>query len=107
MWIIYNKFLPRRNFFAINLFGVIFVRKDWRKLNPVERNHEYIHTLQQRELLFVGFYLWYVLEWLFRLILHRNATKAYFAIRFEQEAYAHQSELNYVSKRKHYNWLKI
>ena len=46
-------------FYAINLFGIIFTEQE---LNAAELNHERIHTAQQRELLYIGFYLWYVLE---------------------------------------------
>jgi len=41
-------------FYAINLFGIIFTVQE---LNAVELNHERIHTAQQRELLYIGFYL--------------------------------------------------
>ena len=42
-------------FYAIDLFGIIFTVQE---LNAVELNHERIHTAQQRELLYIGFYLW-------------------------------------------------
>ena len=51
-------------------------------------------TAQQRELLYIGFYLWYVLEWLFLLAKYHNGLKAYFHIRFEKEAYNHQDDLD-------------
>ena len=47
------------NFYAINLFSVVF---SIGPLSPVESNHEYIHTLQQRELLFIPFYLIYLAD---------------------------------------------
>ena len=84
-------------FYAINLFGIIFTVQE---LNAVELNHERIHTAQQRELLYIGFYLWYVLEWLFLLAKYRNGLKAYFHIRFEKEAYNHQDDLDYLSNRQ-------
>ena len=46
-------------FYAINLFGIIFTVQE---LNAAELNHERIHTAQQRELLYIGFYLWYMFE---------------------------------------------
>lgn len=103
MKIIQNRVLPfGRNFLAINLFGIVFAKG---KLNVVTQNHEYIHTIQQREMLFVFFYLWYVLEWLIHLIRHRNINKAYRMISFEKEAYANQHNLNYRNQRKPYAWL--
>jgi len=86
---------------AINLFGVVFSK---RPLTRVEENHEYIHTLQQRELLYLGFYLLYLLEWLFKMMRYRNFLKAYFSLSFEREAYDNQSLLNYRKKRRLWAW---
>ena len=57
--LIHNRFLPFGPFLAINLFGIIFVRKG-RAFAPVDLNHERIHTRQMRELLYVPFYLIYI-----------------------------------------------
>ncbi|MDY4626869.1 MAG: hypothetical protein SO442_09785, partial [Prevotella sp.] len=88
-------------FYAINIFGIIFSVQE---LNAEELNHERIHTAQQRELLYVGFYVWYALEWLCLLIKYRNGIKAYFNFRFEKEAYRHQNNLLYLKFRKHYHY---
>lgn len=93
--------LLKKSFFAINLFGFIFAR---RELTPVELNHERIHTAQQRELLYVGFYLWYVIEWGILFLIYRNMLQAYHHIRFEREAYRHQADMNYLSNRRHYRY---
>lgn len=104
MKIIILRRLPMpRSFIALNLFGVVFSRQ---KLTPEWQNHEYIHTLQQCEMLYLFFYLWYAVEWLLKLILYRNATKAYFQISFEREAYHNQKNLDYKNHRKHYAWWK-
>lgn len=89
------------DFLAINMFGFILAV---RPLNPVELNHELIHTAQMVELGFVVFYLWYVVEWLWLLLKYRDGTKAYFNIRFEREAYRHQNDLNYLRGRKHFRY---
>lgn len=89
------------DFLAINLFGVIFSREE---LSPTDLNHELIHTAQQRELLFVPFYLWYVIEWLVLMAKYRDRLTAYYHIRFEQEAYRHQNDLNYLQRRRHYRY---
>ena len=91
------------NYLAICLFGFVF---SVRPLNTRELNHELIHAAQQKELLYIPFFIWYGIEWLILYIKYRNATKAYFHIRFEEEAYAHQSDLNYLSNRKHYHFNK-
>ena len=101
---IYNRFIPFGSFVAINLFGFIFVRKGER-LTTTGLRHEHIHTRQMREMLFLGFYLWYVVEWLVRLLQYRNGLRAYYAISFEREAYQHQHEPNYLEQRRHFAWL--
>ena len=88
-----------KSYLAICLFGLIF---SVRPLNRYEYNHERIHAAQQKELLYLPFFLWYVIEWLVLLIRFRDGKKAYFNIRFEKEAYHHQDDLNYLKKRKHY-----
>ena len=90
-----------KDFLAICLFGFIF---SVRPLNAAEINHELIHSAQQRELLYLPFFIWYGIEWLVMFLKYRDSTKAYFHIRFEQEAYRHQSDLNYLKKRKHYRY---
>ena len=96
-----RRFPIKGGFYAINLFGVIFTVQE---LSAVELNHERIHTAQQRELLFIGFYLWYVVEWLLLLVRYRNGIKAYFNIRFEKEAYNHQNDLEYLTHRLRYRY---
>ena len=96
-----RRFPIKGGFYAINIFGIIFSVQE---LNAEELNHERIHTAQQRELLYVGFFVWYALEWLCLLIKYRNGIKAYFNIRFEKEAYRHQNNLLYLKFRKHYHY---
>lgn len=104
MKVIYNRFFPFGNFFATNIFGIIFCRSDKGRLTDVTKNHEYIHTLQQREMLFVGFTLWYVIEWLYRLAKCRNFMQAYYDLYFEREAYKMERDLGYAQRRKHFGW---
>ena len=106
MKIFYNRHFPFRRFWAINILGVIIARIVLGRLCVVDCNHEYIHTLQQRELLFVGFYLLYVCEWLVKLAYYRNFYDAYRNLSFEREAYDNQYKLDYSSTRRHYAWLK-
>lgn len=102
MVIIYNNIIPFKGFKAINLFGIIFARK---QLNQIDINHENIHTAQMKELLYIGFYIWYLIEWILRLILVKDSMKAYKMISFEVEAYKEQDNLDYLRNRKHFNWL--
>ena len=104
MKIIHNKWIPfGRGMYAINLFGIIFTKQH---LSRIDENHEYIHTLQQRELLFVFFYLFYVTEWIVRVIQTRSFIKGYLRISFEREAYENQRQLDYRETRKFLAWSK-
>ena len=104
MRIINNHILPfGKNYAAINLFGVVFAKK---RLNRVALNHEYIHTLQQREMLFLFFFLRYGLEWIFRTVQYWSPTKGYYHISFEREAYMNQQNLAYRQERKLYSWVR-
>ena len=103
MKIIINNILPPKGFKCINLFGILFCRK---QLKKIDINHETIHTKQMQELLYIFFYLWYVIEYLVKLIIYRNTKLAYRNISFEREAYQNQYNLDYLNNRKHYSWFK-
>lgn len=106
MKIVYNKWIPFKGFFAINLFGTYFIRDDNREVEVLETtiNHESIHAAQMREMGYIFFYIWYFIEWLIRLLI--NGRYAYYCLSFEQEARDNQFDNNYLKNRKHYNWLK-
>ena len=101
-----SRFIPFGSYIAINLFGFIIIRKG-RCLYGRDINHELIHSRQQMELLWVFFYVWYFVEWVVRLIQYRNTSKAYYNISFEREAYAKQSEIGYLRRRKAYSWWRF
>lgn len=100
MKVIRNRLLPiGKRYGAINLFGVLFAKRDMRLTLEVI-NHERIHTAQMRELLYIPFYILYVLEWLWRVIQSRGDTyKAYKQISFEREAYDRGPDLSYLPRR--------
>jgi hypothetical protein len=103
MKIIRNKFIPFPSYKCVNLFGVLFVRP---KATISQRtiNHEQIHTAQMKELGYIGFYLLYVLEWLYLFARCRNAHDAYHMISFEIEARLCEIHDTYLSYRLHYCW---
>lgn len=105
MKIIRNKYIPFEGFKAINLFGILFVRGNAR-IDDQTLRHEEIHTYQMKEMCYIFFYLWYVIEWLTRLIRLRDSKKAYRNISFEKEAYGNQTDLNYEKNRKLFSWFK-
>ena len=92
-----NRIFPFGTYKAINLCGLVFTKMP---LAPHELNHEMIHSRQLVELFVIGFYLWYVVEWGIRLIYYRNMNRAYRNICFEREAYANETNLNYLKQRK-------
>ena len=93
--------MPLKRFNAINILGMLFAHKD-AELDERLINHERIHPRQMLEMLVVGFYLWYVIEWLIRLTMKGNA---YRNISFEREAYANEGNLSYLQQRKPFAWL--
>lgn len=102
MKIIYNSIIPFPGYKAINLFGILFVRRGCH-MNETDLNHEAIHTAQMKEMLYVFFYLWYVIEWIVRLFMKGNA---YRNISFEREAYLNQSYLLYLKERRRFGWFE-
>ena len=104
MRIIYNNIIPVKGFSAINLFGVLFVRK-WVVVSERMLNHERIHSAQMRELLYVFFYVFYVLEWIVKLFKYR--LKSYYNISFEREAYQNEKNPDYLSRRNFFAWFKF
>lgn len=79
------------------LFPFILVRQP--NPSPTLLNHERIHLRQQLELGVLLFYLWYVLEYLFRRFQYRDHYTAYRNISFEREAYGHDKNLTYLHTR--------
>ena len=121
MKVIYNKFIPFPGFFAVNLFGIMFVREEFknRKISKTTYNHESIHSEQMldfvggnNKLLILGgiiFYILYFIEWLIKLIISGftlGKVRAYRSISFEQEAFANEKNFKYLPNRKRFNWLK-
>ena len=66
-------------------------------------NHERIHSEQIKEMLYIPFYIWYVIEWFIRLFMKGNAYKN---ISLEREAYHNDRDFSYLSKRECYSFIK-
>lgn len=93
---------------AITLLPIgIFYRSEEVRENREIRNHELIHWKQQIEMICLLFYLWYLLEYLIRLIRSGDHQKAYRGIGFEQEAKKYEADAEYLSGRKPYHWLRF
>jgi len=99
---IYNNIIPFKGFAAINLCGVLFVRKNV-ILSDRIINHEEIHTSQMKELWYIFFYVWYLLEWLIKLF--KYGLGSYRNISFERETYGNAMKMDYIQERKKFSFL--
>lgn len=104
MIIVKNKIIPFGSYTTINLFGILFTKSDY--LSPITINHERIHTKQMLELLIVGYYLWYIIEYIIVRFCHKKQNDAYHDISFEEEAHNNDDNLHYLDNRKHFAWRK-
>ena len=89
------------------IFPFILLREKSLKENTVLINHERIHLRQQAELLIIPFYVWYITEYLIRLIIFHDAKRAYRSISFEREAYNNDTNLKYIYTRPFWNFAKF
>lgn len=102
MIIVVLPFMKRR---GMAIFPFVFFKHASGADEPVLVNHEKIHLQQQKELLVLPFYLFYLINYLYNLIQMLNHEQAYRSIIFEKEAYDHQSEVDYLQKRKPYSFI--
>ncbi|WP_415328445.1 hypothetical protein [Chryseobacterium sp. MMS23-Vi53] len=106
MIIVCQKPLKKLKINGIALFPFIFIRRLEDKENNVLINHEKIHLRQQLEMLIIFFYIFYVIEYYYWVFKLKNTDSAYRRISFEREAYANESNLNYLKERKFWNFRK-
>lgn len=127
MWIIKNNIIPFKGFAAMNILGLLFVRKNVR-LTPRLLRHEKIHSVQQYEIMMVSAILaliastmwqgwWYllivvampllmyILAWLIALVLPPYDS-AYKDSPFEREAKANENNPDYLLTRKFMYFLR-
>ncbi len=105
MILVFKHFF-RKNYVGLSLWPFIILREASYKQDEVLLHHERIHLKQQQELLLLGFYIWYFLEWLFRTLWYFDSYRAYQNISFEREAYANEENLSYIKTRKAYSFLQ-
>ena len=109
MKVVYTKHFPFKGYAAINLFGILFVRKDCKdQVDDQMIRHESIHFEQMKEMLWIFFYLWYGIEYLVITFActHDDQNGQYHEISFEEEAHNNDMDENYLKNRKHYAWVK-
>ena len=105
MFLIVSKYLIPKGYRGMAVFPFVLMKYDFDKTNGVFVNHEKIHLRQQLELLIIPFFIWYVFEFLFRLIQYKNKDLAYRNISFEREAYHNETNLNYLKNRSFFQFL--
>lgn len=93
---IFKFVLRMKNIAGIAFFPFIFVPKNAFVTKRL-LNHERIHLRQQLEMLVIPFYFVYIFELI---------TKGYMNISFEKEAYANDKDLDYLKKRKLFEFRK-
>lgn len=106
MFLIVSKYLIPKGYRGMTVFPFVILREKMGLEIPVLLNHEKIHLRQQLELLVLPFFIWYVLEYLFRLIQYRDRNLAYRNICFEREAYENEKDLDYLQQRPFWRYLK-
>ena len=99
------KHLFYKNYVGLSFYPFIILRENHYKNDTILINHERIHLQQQKEMLIIPFYLWYVCEWLCRSMLYLNWYRAYLNISFEREAYANEHNLAYLDTRKRFAFM--
>lgn len=114
-----NKIIPFKGFLAMQLFSFIFMREEYEEyitssptMIHTTVNHENIHKEQIKDFgilfkwcpflqILIGgilFYLIYFFEWIGRLITFDK--NAYKNISFEQEAYKHERDFEYIQEKR-------
>lgn len=106
MFVLVNKYLILGRFDGVVLWPFIFLRRPGLKNNKEFMNHERVHLRQQKEMLVVFFYIWYLVEFFLRYLEFDNSYEAYRNISFEREAYSNEDKLDYLENRKAWAFLK-
>ncbi len=105
MFLIVAKYLIPKGYRGMAVYPFVLVKYDFDKVNRIFVNHEKIHLKQQLELLIIPFFIWYFFEFLIRLIQYKNTALAYRNISFEREAYAKETDFNYLKNRSFFQFL--
>jgi hypothetical protein len=106
MFLIITKYLTPKGFVGLSVFPFVILRDKGSRNDKVLLNHEKIHIRQQLELLVIPFFIWYFVDYIFKLIKYKNKNEAYKNIVFEKEAYANEKDLNYIKSRSFWSFLR-
>lgn len=106
MFVIVTKYLIPKGYNGLTLFPFVMLRNDFDKANKILVNHERIHIRQQLQMLVLPFFVWYLIEFLFRLIQFKDKKRAYRNISFEREAYANEHNMDYAGQMSFWSFVK-
>jgi GrpB-like predicted nucleotidyltransferase (UPF0157 family) len=76
------------------------------KMRPYLINHELIHFAQQKELLIIGAWFLYIIEWVRSLFIDKTGMDGYLYRSTEQESCDNMFDLEYLTNRKNYTHIK-
>jgi len=100
-----SRYLVPKGYDGITVFPFIILRTGSMRSNADLINHERIHLRQQAEMLVVFFFVWYFVEFVFRLVVKRSYHQAYRAISFEVEAYQNEKDPDYLKSRPFWKFM--
>lgn len=100
-----SKYLVPKPYLGITIWPFVFLRTAVLKEHTVLINHEGIHLKQQLELLIVPFFVWYFVEFLFWFYQYKSWQLAYRNSSFEKEAYANETNFQYLNTRPFWGFL--
>lgn len=101
------KLIAGKGVHAMAIYPFILARDAEVKANRTTLNHERIHFRQQIELGLLFFYLLYGAYYLYYRLRGNTHFKAYMSIPFEKEAYASETNSDYLIERKLWAWVKF
>ncbi len=106
MFLVVSKLLIPKGYSGLTIYPFVFVAEQKYVGNASFINHEKIHIRQQFEMLVLPFFIWYFIEFLYRLVHYKDKYLAYKNISFEREAYANEHDVAYLKTRKLWRFLK-
>lgn len=99
------EFIFPSNFNALAIWPFIFLRGKELKHDAILLNHEKIHLKQQKELLWIFFFLIYFFEFLAKIVIYKKPKLAYRNISFEREAYGNEQNFHYSDKKNYWSFI--
>ncbi|WP_445956027.1 hypothetical protein [Yeosuana sp.] len=104
--ILCSRYLVPNGYLGLTIYPFVFLKDKKFKDNIVLLNHEHIHLKQQLEFLIIPFFIWYIIEFMIRLLHFKNWNLAYKNISFEREAFYNEADSNYLNERGFWYFLK-